>query len=263
MNKKIFFALMMPALMLGAVSCTDYQDDIDKLGAENDALRSYNNQTVSRLNSVVFQTEAGVVNITVDQPTATTIIYEVEPKELSSTLAADLSRLKMVTQHGAAIAITAAAGDDSKGTLTITGTPSGFDGSKDYSLSLIYSENERSYQTAYTPVYVVTRPTALVIDIAATSSGKYAVGEKYQLQAVFTPTYTTEKDVIWSVDDTTLATIDENGVLTPLKNGTVTVTCTSKDNPAATYTITIEITGGNIPLSEGGVSQGGAESRGW
>ena len=25
---------MMPALMLGAVSCTDYQDDIDKLTAE-------------------------------------------------------------------------------------------------------------------------------------------------------------------------------------------------------------------------------------
>jgi len=61
------------------------------------------------------------------------------------------------------------------------------------------------------------------------------------------------------VDDTTLATIDENGVLTPLKNGTVTITCTSKDNTEVTATVTIEITGGNIPLNEGGVSQGGAE----
>lgn len=259
--KKVFFALMMPAMMMGVVSCTDYQDDIDKLGAENDALRSYNNQTISQLNSVVFQTEEGVVNITVDQPTATTIIYEVEPKALASTLAADITRLQLVTQHGAAMTVTAAAGNDTKGTLTVTATPSGFDGSKDYSLSLVYSENERSYQTAYTPVYVVTRPTAgsLAINIPTTSGGKYAVGENYKLGAVFTPAYITETDVIWSVDDTSIATIDANGVLTPIKNGTVTITCTSKENPAATASITIEITGSNIPLEESGVSQGNAE----
>ena len=249
----------MPVMMMGVVSCTDYQDDIDKLGAENDALRSYNNQTISQLKSVVFQTEEGVVNITVDQPTATTIIYEVEPKALASTLAADITRLQLVTQHGAAMAVTAAAGNDTKGTLTVTATPSGFDGSKDYSLSLVYSEEARSYQTAYTPVYVVTRPTALSISIPTTSGGKYAVGENYQLKALFTPTYTTETGVTWSVNDTSIATIDANGVLTPIKNGTVTITCTSKEDPAATFSITIEITGGNIPLNEGGVSQGGAE----
>lgn len=261
MKKNIFYALMMPALLLGAVSCTDYQDDIDKLGAENDALRSYNNQTISRLNSVVFQTEEGVVNITVDQPTATTIIYEVEPKELSSTLASDISRLKLLTQHDAAMAITAATGDDTKGTLTITATPSGFSGDKDFSLSLLYSEDGRSYQTAYTPVKVITHPTAgsMAINIPTTSGGKYAVGASYQLSAVFTPAYITETDVTWSVSDTSLATISADGVLTPLKNGIVTITCTSKDNPAVTATITIEITGGNIPLNEGGISQGSAE----
>ena len=259
MKKNLFYALMMPALMLGAVSCTDYQDDIDKLGAENDALRSYNNQTISRLNSVVFQTEEGLNVITVDQPKATTIIYEVEPKELAPTLAADISRLSFVSQHGAAMAITAAAGDDTKGTLTITATPSGFDGSKTQSLSLLYKEDGRSYQTAYTPVYVITTAGSLAINIPTTAGGKYAVGASYQLGAVFTPAYITETDVTWSVDDTTLATIDANGVLTPIKNGTVTITCTSKDNPAVSATVTIEITGGNIPLNEGGVSQGGAE----
>lgn len=261
MNKKVFFAMVMPALLLGAVSCTDYQDDIDKLGAENDALRSYNNQTISQLNSVVFQTEKGVVNITVDQPSAATIVYEVEPKALATTLAADITRLSFLSQHNAAMAITAATADASKGTLTITATPSGFDGSKTYSLSLLYKEDGRSYQTAYTPVYVITHPTAgsLAINIPTTAGGKYAVGASYQLGAVFTPAYITETDVTWSVDDTTLATIDANGVLTPIKNGTVTITCTSKDNPAVSATVTIEITGGNIPLNEGGVSQGGAE----
>ena len=259
--KKVFFAMMMPALMMGAVSCTDYQDDIDKLGAENDALRSYNDQTISRLNSVVFQTERGVVNITVDQPSATTVIYEVEPKELASILAADITRLQFMTQHGAAVAITNAVGNDTNGTLTVTGTPSGFVGSKDYSLSLIYSENDRSYQTAYTPVYVVTRPTpgTMSISIPTTSGGKYAVGEDYQLAAKFSLDYITETGVTWSVDDPTVATIDANGVLTPIKNGTVTITCTSVEDPAVTSSITIEITGGNIPLNEGGTSQSDAE----
>lgn len=259
MKKNVFFALMMPALMLGAVSCTDYQDDIDKLTAENDALRSYNNQTISRLNSVVFQTETGENKITVDEPTAATIVYEVEPKELAPTLAQDISRLSFMTQNGGALTVTAAVGDATKGTLTITATPAGFDGGKAQSASLIYREDGRSYQTVYTPVYVVTRPTALAIDIAIPSGGKYAVGEQYQLKALFVPTYTTEQNVIWSVDDTTLATISQDGVLTPVKNGVVTITVTSAENPAATASITIEITGGNIPLNEGGISQGGAE----
>jgi len=261
MKKNIFYALMMPALLLGAVSCTDYQDDIDKLGAENDALRSYNNQTISQLNSVVFQTEAGVVNITLDQPSATTMVYEVEPKALATTLAADITRLSFLSQHDAAMAITAAVADASKGTLTITATPSGFDGSKDYSLSLLYSEDGRSYQTAYTPVKVITHPTAgsMAINIPATAGGKYAVGASYKLSAVFTPAYITETDVTWSTSDVSLATISEDGVLTPLKNGTVTITCTSKDDPSVTASVTIEITGGNIPLDEGGISQGDAE----
>lgn len=259
MKKNIFFALMMPVLMLGVMSCTDYQDDLDKLGAENDALRKYNSETISRLNSMVFQPVNGEIKMTIDQPQAATIVYEVEPKDLASTLAADLSRLTFVGQNGGALAITAAAGDDTKGTLTLTATPSGFDGSKAQSMSLVYSEDGRSYQTAYTPVYVVTRPTGIAIDIVTTSSGKYAVGEKYQLAAIFTPSYTTEKDVTWSVSDTSVATIDANGVLSPVQDGTVTITVTSVANPEVTASITIEVTGSNIPLNGGNISQQDAQ----
>ena len=111
--------MVMPAMMMGAVSCSDYQDDIDKLGAENEALCSYNNETLSRLNSVVFQTENGVNQITVDQPKATKMVYEVESKELASVLAADISRLSFVSQHNAKMVVTAAEGNDEKGTLLL------------------------------------------------------------------------------------------------------------------------------------------------
>jgi len=259
MKKNFFYALMMPALLLGAVACTDYQDDIDKLAAENDALRSYNNQTISRLNSMVFQTEKGVNRITVDPPKSTVIVYEMEPKDLASTLAADLSRLSFETQNGGRLDITAAAGNDELGTLTVTATPSGFDGGKTQSASLVYSEAGRSYKTAYAPIYVVTRPTALEIGIASTISGKYAVGEQYQLKAIYTPVYTTEKDVLWSSSNTDLATIDENGLLTPKANGTVEITVTSAENAEVKASITIIITGSNIPLNENGKSQKDAE----
>ena len=95
--------------------------------------------------------------------------------------------------------------------------------------------------------------------VPATAGGKYGVGASYQFSAEFTPAYVTETEVTWSVDDPTIATISEDGVLTPLKNGTVTIICTSKDNAEATASITIEITGGNLPLDEGGISQGDAE----
>jgi Secretion system C-terminal sorting domain/Bacterial Ig-like domain (group 2)/Carbohydrate binding domain len=43
------------------------------------------------------------------------------------------------------------------------------------------------------------------------------------------PTNAAEQGITWSVNDTTIATINANGVLTPLKNGTVVVTAKSNE----------------------------------
>ena len=48
-------------------------------------------------------------------------------------------------------------------------------------------------------------------------------------QATILPDYAENKSVIWSVSDDEMAKIDENGVLTPLKIGTVTVIATATD----------------------------------
>ncbi len=60
-------------------------------------------------------------------------------------------------------------------------------------------------------------------------SGEKNIDEPAQYIATVLPDYTTDKSVIWSVSDETVATISEDGILTPIKNGTVTITVTAKD----------------------------------
>ena len=53
------------------------------------------------------------------------------------------------------------------------------------------------------------------------------VPTKYEVIVI--PDYTTNTSVTWSVDDETIATVSADGLLTPLKGGTVTLTATAND----------------------------------
>jgi uncharacterized protein YjdB len=67
----------------------------------------------------------------------------------------------------------------------------------------------------------------------------------------FTPSNATEKSVIWSVSDPTLATIDASGVLTSIKNGAVTVTATSNESRSAVFgSKIINISGQIVKVTE-------------
>lgn len=59
--------------------------------------------------------------------------------------------------------------------------------------------------------------------IAITGNDISTLGATSQMSLLYTPATATAKPVSWSVDDTTTATIGATGVLTPKKNGTVTV----------------------------------------
>lgn len=51
-----------------------------------------------------------------------------------------------------------------------------------------------------------------------------------QMSVVYTPSNATAHAITWSVDDTSIATINSNGLLTPKKNGTVTVSASFVQN---------------------------------
>lgn len=68
-------------------------------------------------------------------------------------------------------------------------------------------------------------------------------GKPSQLSVTVLPNDANNKTVTWSVSDENIASIDENGLLTPKENGTITVSAAAKDNSGKKGTLEINISG--------------------
>lgn len=80
-----------------------------------------------------------------------------------------------------------------------------------------------------------------VTDITLTRTATVKLGETLTLIPGFTPEDATNKNVTWKSSDTSVATVDNEGKVTPVKVGTVDITVTSEDgNKTATCTVTVE-----------------------
>lgn len=74
-------------------------------------------------------------------------------------------------------------------------------------------------------VSVVQAPKSIKLD---PSSAKVNEGEKITLAPSYEPEFTTVKDLYWSSSDENIAKVDENGVVTAVSKGEVTITARSK-----------------------------------
>lgn len=90
-----------------------------------------------------------------------------------------------------------------------------------------------AYKRPNTPVSSIT--------VNAPSSSITVNGQTMQMEAVVLPVNATNRGVAWSVDDPEVASISQSGLLTPLKNGTVTVTATALDGSGVSGSTTIVI----------------------
>jgi uncharacterized protein YjdB len=70
---------------------------------------------------------------------------------------------------------------------------------------------------------------------------KIKKNETLQLSATVTPDEAATKEVTWEISNPNLASIDQNGLLTPSSDGTVTVKATAKDGSGISATLNIEI----------------------
>jgi len=68
-------------------------------------------------------------------------------------------------------------------------------------------------------------------------------GTAKQLSLVILPNNASNKAVTWSVSDETIATISSTGILTPIDNGTVTVTVLANDDSSTSVERTFKISG--------------------
>ncbi|MEN8156637.1 MAG: Ig-like domain-containing protein [Bacteroidota bacterium] len=84
------------------------------------------------------------------------------------------------------------------------------------------------------------------VEVIGDNSTIRAIGGTLQLHAIVAPVGAGDKSVTWSVDNAAIATIDANGLLTSVAEGTVVATATSVDQPTISGTISILVSSAQI-----------------
>jgi uncharacterized protein YjdB len=74
-------------------------------------------------------------------------------------------------------------------------------------------------------------------------------GDPVTLRVTYTPANTTQTGVRWSSDTPAVATVSNNGTVTPVSVGTATITATSTANSAITATCTVTVTTEAVSLA--------------
>lgn len=81
-----------------------------------------------------------------------------------------------------------------------------------------------------------------VTSISITSSISLEALETRQISCTVRPNNANNKGVTWTSSDETVATVDENGVVTGLKKGTAIITATAQDGSGVSDTCTVTVT---------------------
>lgn len=87
----------------------------------------------------------------------------------------------------------------------------------------------------------ITVTGKLVKKIAISGDKTMKVGATQQLTATITPTDADIQTLKWKSSNTKIATVDENGVVTALKKGSVTITATAQDGSKIKATFAIKV----------------------
>jgi len=100
--------------------------------------------------------------------------------------------------------------------------------------------------------HVSVRQPVTGITLSETSGVLKLSDKSFQLRAIVSPENAYDKRIKWTSTDPSVAKVNDNGLVTPVKAGKVTIIATSVDNPAVTAmcNLTIEVPVASISLDE-------------
>ncbi len=113
-------------------------------------------------------------------------------------------------------------------------------------IKLISSSGSFSAYESYCLVFVKQSADSVELNKTAVNVG---VGQKYTLKATILPSDVSQT-VTWSTSNKKLATVDENGVVTAKKTGTVTITATTENGKTATCKVNVKKAPESITLDK-------------
>ncbi len=110
------------------------------------------------------------------------------------------------------------------------------------------SELMRKYEIVLVPFDENVEPLPVAVTGVSVDQTEVAIdpGETVQLSAVVTPDNAADKSVTWTSSKTTVATVDENGLVTAKKPGETIITATTTDG---SFTATCTVTVNPIPVT--------------
>lgn len=99
----------------------------------------------------------------------------------------------------------------------------------------------QGYDTDDTSFTISVKQQVLVESITLSGYGTIEVGETLALQATISPDNAYNKELTWNSSNENIAVVDENGVVTGVSMGSVTITATAKDGTGISATCIVKV----------------------
>lgn len=128
------------------------------------------------------------------------------------------------------------------------------EGKTEYTVSITATAADGSGASKTCMVTVIPKIAVKSISLSP-SSWTGSIGSTTTLTPTIMPGEATVQDVIWSSDNTAVATVSSYGVVTAIGPGTAVITATAKDNPAVTASCNVTVSD-IIPVTSVSISAG-------
>ena len=188
------------------------------------------NEALAALNDLTF-TEP-VTGVTLDQTELSVTVGKTA--ELKATVEPDNATDKTVTWSSA---------DETVATVA-DGVVTGVKAGETTTITVTTKDGEKTASCLVTVINEDIPVSGVTLD---KESAELTVGETLALTATVAPSGAADKTVTWSSSDESVATV-ENGVVTAVKEGTATITVTTKDG-GKTATCTVTVKAAPVPVT--------------